>query len=142
VNEAFPEEVGQILPANSGGLSVIYIGYTIQQYVTKASRGELRDLNAYDRYKRQIPAKARRLASVVGSPRISGSTGQLDLGIVPHMFAMVPLAQAHHAPIATLTQADGLRGAQFSQQSRYAEQLDEIGHRLFKRLRAAEADAK
>lgn len=138
VEEAFPAEVRGFLPKYDDGLSATYLGFTIQQYVTKANRGELRSLNAYDRYKRQIPTKAKRLAAAVGTP--ARLTDVLDLGIVPHMFAMVPLAQAHHAPIASLTQADGLRGAQFSQQSRYAEKLDEIGHRLAARLSAAEAD--
>lgn len=143
VTEAFPSDVNDILPSpDSGGLSATYLGYTIQQYVTKASRGQLRELNAYDRYKRQIPTKAKKLATAVGDPKRSVDVHDLNLGIVPHMFSMVPLAQAHHAPIVSLTQADGLRGAQFSQQSRYAEQLDEIGRRLYQRLSAAEADAK
>jgi cellulose biosynthesis protein BcsQ len=139
VKEAFPEEAEETLP-KYGGLNATYLGYTIQQYVTKARGGELRDVHAYDRYKRQIPTKAKRLATAVGTPVKSSRVDRLSLGIVPHMFSMVPLAQAHHAPIASLTQADGLRGAQFSQQSRYAEQLDEIGRRLARRLSAAEAD--
>lgn len=138
VREAFPQEADATLPKH-GGLNATYLGYTIQQYVTKARGGQLRDVHAYDRYKRQIPTKAKKLATAVGTPVKSRGDG-LNLGIVPHMFSMVPLAQAHHAPIASLTQADGLRGAQFNQQSRYAEQLDEIGQRLARRLSAAEAD--
>lgn len=142
VKEIFPSEAEEILPDGGEDLNATYLGYTIQQYVTKASRGKLRSLNAYDRYKRQIPTKAKKLAAAVGTPvKTTGRSDQLNLGIVPHMFSMVPLAQAHHTPIASLTQADGLRGAQFSQQSRYAEQLDDIGRRLTRRLSAAEADA-
>ena len=141
VREAFEKEADETLP-KYGGLNATYLGYTIQQYVTKARGGELRDVHAYDRYKRQIPTKAKKLATAVGTPVKPGRVDRFNLGIVPHMFSMVPLAQAHHAPIASLTQADGLRGAQFNQQSRYAEQLDEIGKRLSQRLSAAEADEK
>lgn len=140
VRDAFPAEADDIIPSQ-GGLTATYLGYTIQQYVTKAREGKLRNVRAYDRYKRQIPTKAKKLATAVGTPVKAGRVNELNLGIVPNMFAMVPLAQAHHAPIASLTQADGLRGAQFNQQSRYAEQLDDIGQRLARRLSEAEADA-
>ena len=50
------------------------------------------------------------------------------------MFAMVPLAQAAHAPIHTLGSGDGLRGAQLSQQKKYAQQLDTIAERLLHNL--------
>jgi cellulose biosynthesis protein BcsQ len=110
-----------------------YLGYTIQQYVTKAMRdGERRNTNAYDHYSKQIPAKAKRLAERVGFPR---SSDLLNLGRVPYMFAMIPLAQASHAPIFTLTTEDGLRGAQISQRARYSEQLFEIGEALQLRLK-------
>lgn len=140
VTESFPREASEIFSRSDAELGATYLGYTIQQYVTKADKGKLRDLNAYDRYKRQIPAKAKKLATVVGTE--VKQTEELDLGIVPHMFSMVPLAQARHAPIASLTQSDGLRGAQFSQQSRYAEQLENIGSRLALRLNKLEMGQK
>lgn len=50
---------------------------------------------------------------------------------------MVPLAQACHAPIAALRPADGVRGAQVSQHSRYVERLEEIGARLARNVGVA-----
>jgi hypothetical protein len=64
----------------------------------------------------------------------ASSAADLDLGVVPNMFSMVPLAQAKHAPVADLTPADGVRGAQTSQQARYVERLNEIGERLARNL--------
>jgi hypothetical protein len=52
------------------------------------------------------------------------------MGVVPNMFSMVPTAQNAHAPIFDLTPADGIRGAQFSQQLKYADQLRGLGRRL------------
>lgn len=53
-----------------------------------------------------------------------------ELGVVPNMFSMIPMAQAAHAPIANLTTADGVRGAQVTQQKRYDEQLTAMFDRL------------
>lgn len=138
VSEEFEEDVIAlgIDPANPRPQTA-YLGYTIQQYVTKAMRdGERRRTNAYDHYRKQIPAKAKRLSERVGFPR---TVSQLDLGLVPYMFAMIPLAQASHAPISTLTTEDGLRGAQINQRARYSEQILEIGEALQRSL-AEEAD--
>lgn len=113
-------------------LSASYLGYTIQQYVTKSqSDGRRRGVRSYDYYRKQIPNRARHLSDAL---RPSPAGQAVDLGTVPHMFSMVPLAQSRHAPIASLTTADGLRGAQISQQANYRVQLEEIGARLFKML--------
>lgn len=104
------------LPIRNG-----FIGYTVQQYVSRASGGEIRQIEAYDQHRREIPERAERLIEL---SRIDDAN--LELGTVPNMFSMIPLAQGRHAPIADLRREDGLRGAQFSQQERYAEQLDTI----------------
>lgn len=106
----------QQVPLKSG-----YIGYTVQQYVAKRSGGELRPTAAYDRYKSQIPERAAELSKL--SP-LNGSG--FALGVVPNMFSMIPLAQTAHSPIMSLEPRDGVRGAQVSQQSRYAEDLAKI----------------
>jgi cellulose biosynthesis protein BcsQ len=102
-----------------------FAGYTIQQYVTKAMAGSYRSVNAYDRYKKQVPERAEALSGIR-----CPTADDLDLGVVPNMFSMVPLAQAAHAPIRDLKPGDGLRGAQVSQQARYSEKLEEIASRL------------
>ncbi|GAA1877733.1 AAA family ATPase [Paeniglutamicibacter psychrophenolicus] len=105
--------------------NIIFAGYTTQEYLTKYTEGKARSVQAYDRYKNEIPSKAEALASHLGS-----SGHPLDLGVVPYMFSMVPLAQSAHAPIFSLTSRDGLNGAQFSQQRRYSEKLAEIGDNI------------
>lgn len=133
VREEFGTEFDSIFPRGSE-LEATYLGFTIQQYVSKTiSGGQRRNVNAYDKYKRQIPTKAKKLAG------LSTTTDHdLSLGIVPHMFAMVPLAQARHAPIAGLVPSDGLRGAQISQQAKYQSQLEDIGQRLLENLEHVE----
>lgn len=108
-------ELPDPLPIQDG-----FLGYTVQQYVSRSSGGEIRQTEAYEQHRREIPDRARALSE------LSGLTGSVDLGTVPNMFSMIPLAQGWHAPIAGLRKEDGLRGAQISQQERYAEQLDAV----------------
>jgi cellulose biosynthesis protein BcsQ len=119
---------GGVLP-QSPDVADGYVGYTVQQYVTKNTGGHLRSVNAYDRYRKQIPERAESLEVYRAE-----DADELDLGVVPNMFSMIPLAQAKHAPIADLTTADGVRGAQVNQQGRYVKRLKEIGFRLAENL--------
>ena len=98
-----------------------WAGYSVQQYVSSTSRGAVREVQAYNRYKEQIPDRAKELNELK-----SGALRRPDLGVVPNMFSMVPLAQNAHAPVSGLTVRDGLRGAQVSQQARYVRQLEEV----------------
>lgn len=104
-----------------------WIGYTVQQYVTKAMGGGSRTVNAYEKYRRQVPGRAEALATI-SYP----SARNHNLGVVPNMFSMVPLAQAAHAPIRELTPSDGVRGAQGNQQRRYVQRLEEIAEKLIR----------
>ncbi|WP_182357223.1 ParA family protein [Tomitella gaofuii] len=136
VAAGYPDEPS--IPTQSADmLNASYIGFTIQQYVTKSSAdGKRRGVKSYDYYRNQIPSKAQKLA-VALRPTHEGAVN--DLGTVPHMFSMVPLAQGRHAPIASLTKEDGLRGAQIGQQANYRKQLEEIGDRLFALLSSVDS---
>lgn len=117
----------EVLPIANG-----FLGYTVQQYVSRASGGDVRRVQAYDQYREQIPDHARPLVDLS-----QFEADQFELGTVPNMFSMIPLAQSVHAPIMSLTQEDGLRGAQVSQQQRYAEQLQAIFELISERVSAA-----
>ncbi|RIR11608.1 ParA family protein [Mycobacteroides abscessus] len=113
-------QVGSTLPVAQG-----WAGYSIQQYVAKTTGGQIRGVQAYDRYKQEIPERAAKLKEFEAA-----SMQSRELGVVPNMFSMIPMAQAAHAPIANLTTADGVRGAQVTQQKRYDEQLTAMFDRL------------
>lgn len=114
-----------------------FLGYTVQQYVSKAMGGSSRKVNAYERYRRQIPERAEELKAF-STLRITN----FDLGVVPNMFSMVPLAQTVHAPIRQLTSSDGVRGAQANQHARYVEQLNALSDRLVENLEALQSNAE
>jgi len=112
-----------------------FLGYTVQQYVSKSMRGgSSRKVNAYERYRRQIPDRAQELKDFSTS-----DIQQFDLGVVPNMFSMVPLAQTVHSPIRDLTNSDGVRGAQASQHQRYVARLNEISSRLVENIQLMRA---
>ncbi|KIS25987.1 hypothetical protein TV39_18320 [Arthrobacter sp. SPG23] len=112
------------LPQTSG-IEQGFVGYTIQQYVSKRTGNEVRSVAAYDRFKHQIPERARMLTKFAAPDVIDPA-----LGVVPNMFSMIPLAQSVHAPILELSPKDGVRGAQVSQQRAYSDQLTAIGDAL------------
>ena len=98
-----------------------WVGYTVQQYVSRTSAGIVRNIKSYDQFKNQIPERANRLKDLK-SPYMTKS----EIGVVPNMFAMIPMAQTAHSPISELKMEDGLRGAQPAQRNKYVEQLDAI----------------
>ena len=102
-----------------------WAGYSVQQYVAKTTGGQIRGVQAYDRYRSEIPTRAAKLEEFEAP-----SLQSRELGVVPNMFSMIPMAQTAHAPISDLTTDDGVRGAQVTQQKRYVEQLTEMFDRL------------
>ena len=111
-----------------------FVGYTVQQYVSRSTGGEIRRTEAYEQHRREIPRRARALS------RLARNEKGIDLGTVPNMFSMIPLAQSCHAPIADLKKEDGLRGAQLAQQERYVEQLETVFRRMSRQISRAARD--
>jgi cellulose biosynthesis protein BcsQ len=106
-----------------------FAGFTVQQNVGAAMGTEYGSVRTYDRYRRQILERATSLDRFRRP-----SEGDPDLGVVPDMSSMIPLAQAVHAPIRDLKMDDGLRGAQASQQPLYMSRLEAIAYRLAENL--------
>ena len=86
-----------------------FVGYTIQQYVSRSSGGEIRQTEAYEQHRREIPDRAKALSELSGFP------GSIELGTIPNMFSMIPFAQGCHAPIADLKK--GRRASRSANQS-------------------------
>jgi hypothetical protein len=110
-----------------------FIGYTVQQYITKTIRDEKRATGAYEAILEKIP---RAIASSLG-PFIAPplAIDDVRLGDVPHMFSLVPLAQTAHTPIHKLTGTEGLSGGQYQQQRQYREFIGKLAESLMRNLR-------
>lgn len=105
-----------------------FAGYTVQQYSTVSIRGERRATTAYDQIMNQIPMQVARYLVPLADPKLSSD--HLQLGDLPNLRSLVPLAQSANAPLPALTSRDGLTGGQYSQQRSYSELIDRVGARL------------
>lgn len=122
----------------SSSLIARFIGYTVQQYITKTIRNEKRATGAYETILEQIPEQIRDSLSAFIASHLTPE--DVRLGDVPHMYSLVPLAQTAHAPIHRLTAKDGLSGGQYAQQRQYQEFIDTLAGSLMRNLRrSAEA---
>lgn len=116
-----------------------FVGYTVQQYITKTIRNERRATAAYDEILASIPLRIeQRLAQLI-APRLSLES--LKLGDVPHMFSLVPLAQTAASPIDLLSSSDGLSGGQYGQQADYKKFIGNLARSLLRNLEQATGDA-
>ena len=110
-----------------------FAGYTVQQYVTKATGGVRRPTVAYEKILKRIDGEMDEYLSPF-SPRPSSPRKKpiKKLGDVPNMYSLIPLAQSVNAPISMLNSSDGLRGSQFKQAEHYGEIIDDLAKNLAK----------
>lgn len=109
-----------------------YIGYTIQQYITKSYGGVRRPTKAYEEIINGVPNE---VDSSLGIFLKNGlKKDDLKLGDVPHLYSLIPLAQSHSCPLLKLTTSDGLVGSQFKQVQDYEQIIDQIVVNLFHNL--------
>ncbi|MFD2170557.1 ParA family protein [Tumebacillus lipolyticus] len=118
---------------NDLGSQCRFLGYTVQLYIpTRSTKKGIRPTKAFEAILEKIPNK------VIGelSPFVPEklSLSNLNLGQVPHLFSLVPMAQAANAPIFMLDSKDGLNGSQYSQQRAYISILKEIAANLLRNV--------
>jgi cellulose biosynthesis protein BcsQ len=112
-----------------------FVGYTVQQYITKTIRNERRATAAYDEILASIPGRIeQRLTQAMAS---NLDLNSLKLGDVPHMFSLVPLAQTAASPIDMLNSTDGLSGGQYGQQADYKHFIGNLAKSLLRNLQMA-----
>lgn len=122
---------GQVRTTSS--LMARFIGYTVQQYITKTIRDEKRATGAYETILEKIPKEISNSLGPFIAPPLT--VDDVRLGDVPHMFSLVPLAQTAHTPIHKLTRREGLSGGQYQQQRQYQEFIGELAESLMRNLR-------
>jgi cellulose biosynthesis protein BcsQ len=93
-----------------------FIGYTVQQYITKAREGVRRPTASYERIRNRIPSTVQTNLGEFMARHVEPTL--LQLPDVPHMYSLVPQAQHNHCPIHRLT---GLTGGQPKQREAYSE---------------------
>lgn len=112
-----------------------FVGYTIQQYITKSKGGERRPTKAFENIITLIPNEVTVNLLPFAVDPIKPSA---HLGDVPHLYSLVPLAQASNSPVHGLQSSDGLVGAQYSQQEQYTDIIQSVTDSLLTNLAARE----
>jgi cellulose biosynthesis protein BcsQ len=131
-HEATLQDYTQQVRASSSVMAR-FIGYTVQQYITKTIRDVKRATGAYEMILKKIPNEISDSLGPFIAPPLT--TKDVHLGDVPHMFSLVPLAQTSHTPIHRLTGAEGLSGGQYQQQRQYKEFIRNLSESLMHNLR-------
>jgi len=101
-----------------------FIGYTVQQYITKAKAGVRRATKAYEQILKRTPKTVK---DALG-PFTAEHLGSDDLRLpdVPHMYSLVPLAQNAKVPIHLVESRHGMAGAQYLQKEQYVTFIHEL----------------
>jgi len=105
-----------------------YVGYTMQQYITKSKSGERRPTVAYEEIIAKVPTEVYESLSPYFAPTVSNDT--VRLGDVPHLYSLIPLAQSAATPIIGLQSSDGLVGSQYRQREDFLGIIEGISRRL------------
>jgi cellulose biosynthesis protein BcsQ len=115
-----------ILPP--GPVGAMFVGYTVQQYITKSKKGVRRPTQAFEKILSAIPDEVQISLGEFMPAELDASV--LRLGDVPNMYSLIPLAQSVNAPIAALQSADGLAGGQYGQQQNYIHNIEFVSEAL------------
>jgi len=107
-----------------------FVGYTVQQYITKSKGGVRRPTKAFEKLLEDIPNEVAGSLGTFAAPNLVA----MHLGDVPHMYSLVPLAQSVNAPIRELLASDGLVGSQYKQRDSYVSNLGEIVRTLARNI--------
>lgn len=109
-----------------------FVGYTVQQYITKSKRGVRRPTQAFERVLSNIPAEIEASLGKFTADHLDQET--VKLGDVPNMYSLIPLAQSVNAPIARLKASDGLAGGAYQQQAKYLTTIRAVGDALARNI--------
>jgi len=109
-----------------------FVGFSVQQYVTKSFSTGRRPVSSYERIISKIPEAIEKHLSFLIFNNLTIS--QLNLGDVPYLYSLVPLAQSSKAPIYSLTYSDGLVGSQPASVKKYAQMLNDIASKILRNI--------
>jgi len=106
-----------------------FLGYLTQQYTAKTIRGKKQPVRAFDKIAKKIPSRIEKqlVAHFTNKPRPKSA---FELGSIPTLHSLIPLAQSAHTPIFNLKAADGVVGAHFTKVREYGDIINAICDRF------------
>jgi len=123
------------LEIDDPGWKLQFLGYLTQQYLTKTIRGTKQPVNAFDKIIKQIPNEInKRLVGPFTDKERPKSS--FEIGAIPLLNSLVPLAQTANCPIFDLKSRDGVVGAHFTKVREYGEVIENICDKFLKQVEA------
>lgn len=112
-----------------------FLGYSVQQYVSRQFKTGPRPVKSYDEIMKRIPATVQEaMNELIGT----GLNAQdVELGHIPYLYSLVPMAQAAKAPMHALEYGDGVIGNQYGQVKDFQALMSEISDKLLANLEKA-----
>lgn len=109
-----------------------FLGYSVQQYVSRQFKAGPRPVKSYDEIMKQIPGTVQEaMKSLV---KVGLTLEDLELGHIPYLYSLVPMAQAAKAPMHALEYGDGVIGNQYGQIKDFRSLMSKISEKLVANL--------
>lgn len=108
-----------------------FSGYSVQQYVKRKFKAGPRPVKSYDKIMQEIPDVVDEYMQFIAP---SQKIESYELGHIPYLYSLIPMAQASRAPIHQLKSGDGLVGSQYAQVSSYDDLMNAICQKLISNL--------
>jgi len=101
-----------------------FVGYTLNQYLTKSKQGERIATTRYEEILAKVPQEVDLLRQTFSAVHLK--LNDLKLGDIPHMYSLIPLAQTRSAPIGELAASDGIVGSHYKMIENYEIRIRQI----------------
>jgi cellulose biosynthesis protein BcsQ len=109
-----------------------FIGYSVQQYITRSFKSGRRPIKAYDEIISQIPDEI--ISQLKDFIKEGLNEDAILLGDVPFLYSIVPLSQSYKVPIFDLDYGNGIRGNQKDNVIKYTGMIDKIVEKIFSNI--------
>ena len=109
-----------------------FVGYSVQQYVSRKFKEGPRPVRAYENIMAEIPKVVQDKLSFLTPPDLEQNA--LRLGDIPYVYSLVPLSQASKTPIHNLSSPDGVAGSQYKQVNEYRDLMQDLTSRLLRNI--------
>ncbi len=111
-----------------------FLGYSVQQYVSRKFKAGPRPVKSFEEIMRRIPETVREAMLPFAKQGLAES--DLELGHIPYLYSLVPMAQANKVPIHALSSMDGIVGNQYGQVNAYRELMSVLCDKLLRNVEA------
>lgn len=128
INEDQPGAIANYPMALNPDLKFRFAGYSVQQYVTRTFKTGPRPVKAYDQIMAMIPATVQE--SLQSLTRPGATAEKLELGHIPFLYSLIPLAQSNRVPVHLLAEVGAIVGAQGKQVDQFEKIMSSFCEKL------------